>query len=174
VNALLALCLVAFVAGAPHASAQTSGPRHGNPASTKDSPRTIDRTVVVGTIETHTIRAALAALPRTPDRIEVVAADEVLPEIRDRIHRMFGFVLKGSRTIYLIRDSGIIREAERSGGPYLFMLAAVIWHEMAHADGLDEAQARRREEELWQGFVVTRVVDFAFGLAYLAELRAQK
>ena len=95
-NAMLALCLVAFVAGAPHASAQTSGPRHGNPASKKDSPRTIDRTVVVGTIETHTIRAALAALPRTPDRIEVVAADEVLPEIRDRIHQKFGFVLEGS------------------------------------------------------------------------------
>ena len=96
-----------------------------------------------------------------PDRIEVVAADEVLPEIRDRIHRKFGFVLKGSRTIYLIRDSAIIREADRSGGPYLFMLAAVIWHEMAHADGLDEAQARRREEELWRGFVSTRVVDSA-------------
>jgi hypothetical protein len=174
VNAMLALCMVTFVAGAPHASAQTSGPRYGSPASTKDSPRTIDRTVVVGTIEAHTIRAALAALPRRPERIEVVAADEVLPEIRDRIHRKFGFVLKGSRTIYLIRDSAIIRAADRSGGPYLFMLAAVIWHEMAHADGLDEAQARRREEELWRGFVSTRVVDATFGLEYLAELRAQK
>ena len=173
-KAVLALCLVAAVAGVPHASAQTVEPRHGNPASKKDSPRTIDRTVVVGTIETHTIRAALAALPRTPDRIEVVAADEVLPEIRDRIHQKFGFVLEGRRTIYLIRDSGIIREAERSGGPYLFMLAAVIWHEMAHADGFDEAQARRREEELWRGFVTTRVVDSTFGLEYLAELRAQK
>ena len=49
------------------------------------------------------------------------------------------------------------------------MLAAVIWHEMAHADGLDEAQARRREEELWRGFVSTRVVDSTFGLEYLAE-----
>jgi hypothetical protein len=46
--------------------------------------------------------------------------------------------------------------------------------EMAHADGLDEAQARRREEELWRGFMSTRVVDSAFGLAYLAELRGQK
>ena len=109
-----------------------------------------------------------------PDRIEVVAADEVLPEIRDRIHQKFGFVLTGSRTIYLIRDSAVIREAERSGGPYVFILAAVIWHEMAHADGLDEAQARRREEELWRGFVSTRVVESAFGLTYLAELRGQK
>ena len=171
---MLAVCVVAVVAGVPHASAQTSEPRNGNPGSTKASPRTVDGTVIVGTIQTHTIRAALAALPRRPDRIEIVAADEMLPEIRDRVHRMFGFVLKGSRTIYLIRDSSIIREAERSGGPYLFMLAAVIWHEMAHADGLDEAQARRREEELWRGFVSTRLVDSAFGLAYLAELRGQK
>ena len=79
-----------------------------------------------------------------------------------------------SAPIYLIRDSAIIREAERSGGPYVFVLAAVIWHEMAHADGLDETQARRREEELWRGFVSTRVVDSAFGLAYLAELRSRK
>jgi hypothetical protein len=171
---MLALCLVTVVAGVPHASAQTSEPRNVNPGSKKPSPRTIGRTVVVGTIQTHTIRAALAALPRAPDRIEVVAADDVLPEIRDRVHHMFGFVLKGSRTIYLIRDSSIIREAERSGGPYLFVLAAVIWHEMAHAEGLDEARARRREEELWRGFVSTRKVDSAFGLAYLAELRGRK
>jgi hypothetical protein len=149
-------------------------PRNRNPGSKKASSRTIDRTVVVGTIQTHTIRAALAALPRAPDRIEVVAADEMPPEIRERVERMFGFVLNGSRTIYLIRDSSIIREAERSGGPYVFILAAVIWHEMAHADGLDEAQARRREEELWRGFVATRVVDSVFGLAYLAELRSRK
>jgi hypothetical protein len=62
--------------------------------------RTIDRTVVVGTIQTHTIRAALAALPRRPDRIEIVAADDVLPEIREEVHHRFGFVLKGSPTIY--------------------------------------------------------------------------
>jgi hypothetical protein len=54
------------------------------------------------------------------------------------------------------------------------MLAAVIWHEMAHLDGLGEAQARRREEELWTGFVATRTVETTFGLVYLAELRRQK
>jgi len=174
VKTVLALCLAAVVACVPHASAQPSEPRNRNPGSKKASSRTIARTVVVGTIQERTIRAALAALPRAPDRIEVVAADEMPPEIRERIHRMFGFVLEGSGTIYLIRDSSIIREAERSGGPYVFVLAAVIWHEMAHADGLDETQARRREEELWRGFVSTRVVDSAFGLAYLAELRSRK
>jgi hypothetical protein len=54
--------------------------RQRKPASKKDAPRTIGRTIVVGAIETHTIRAALAALPRTPDRIEVVAAG---PEQRE-------------------------------------------------------------------------------------------
>ena len=83
-------------------------------------------------------------------------------------------MLKDGRTIYLIRDSAIIHEAERSGGPYLFILAAVIWHEMAHTDGLDEAQARRREEELWRGFVSTRVVDVRVRTGVSGRARAQK
>ena len=30
------------------------------------------------------------------------------------------------------------------------MLAAVIWHEMAHTEGLDERQAQQRKEDLWK------------------------
>ena len=171
-KAMLALCLVAVVAVFPHVGA-TLGTSQRDPGSKKASSRTIGRTLWWDNPKC-TIRRRTGALPRAPDRIEVVAADEVLPEIRERVDHMFGFVLNGSRTIYLIRDSSIIREAERSGGPYVFMLAAIIWHEMAHVDGLDEAQARRREEELWRSFVATRVVDSVFGLAYLAELRSRK
>jgi hypothetical protein len=182
-----ALCLVAFVAGVapavaqapesdkwvnPHADSPQRAVR--NPPPRTVTSRTIDRTVVVGRIETHTLRAALGALPRTPERIEVVAAEEILPDIRERVRHLCGFVLERSRTIYLRRESAIVREAERSGGPYVLMLAAVIWHEMAHLDGLGEAQARRREEELWTGFVATRTVETTFGLVYLAELRRQK
>jgi hypothetical protein len=54
------------------------------------------------------------------------------------------------------------------------MLAAVIWHEMAHAEGCDEAEARRREEDLWQQFVRGRLVDGSVGLTYLDELRRRR
>jgi hypothetical protein len=184
---MFALWLVAIVAGVSSAAAQAlESSESENPdadcsqrAATNSAPkevtsRTIKGTVVVGNIERHTLRAALEALPRTPDRIEVVAAEEMLPDIRERVRHLFGFVLEGSRTIYLRRESAIVREAERSGGPYVLMLAAVIWHEMAHADGLGEAQARRREEELWTVFLASRTVDTTFGLAYLVELRNQR
>jgi hypothetical protein len=54
------------------------------------------------------------------------------------------------------------------------MLAVVIWHEMAHADGGDEAEARDREEELWRQYLRTGRVDGGVGLTYLAELRRRR
>ena len=54
------------------------------------------------------------------------------------------------------------------------MLAAVIWHEMAHADGLDEPQAQQREEALWKDFMKRGIVDSGVGLTYLAELRRRR
>lgn len=54
------------------------------------------------------------------------------------------------------------------------MLAAVIWHEMAHTEGLDERGAREREETLWKQFVQRGLVDSSTGLAYLDELKRRR
>ena len=54
------------------------------------------------------------------------------------------------------------------------MLAAIIWHEMAHIEGLDEPQAQEREEELWKRFVQRGLVDGGVGLTYLDELRRRR
>lgn len=91
-----------------------------------------------------------------------------------QLHDLDGFVPAGSRVIYLRRESVTLREAELSGGPYLLMLATVIWHEMAHAEGCDEAQARRREEEPWQQYARSGRVDSGIGLTYLVELRGRR
>ena len=80
----------------------------------------------------------------------------------------------GSRVIYLRRESPTLLAAEYSGGPYLLMLAVVIWHEMAHAEGLDERQAQQREEDLWKQFVQRALVDSGVGLTYLDELRRRR
>jgi len=56
----------------------------------------------------------------------------------------------------------------------LLMLAAVIWHEMAHIDGLDERHAQEREEDLWKQFVQRSLVDSGVGLTYLQELRGRR
>jgi hypothetical protein len=138
------------------------------------SSRRIAGTIVDGDVDTRTLRAALEALPRRPDRIVVVGAEAIPPAFASQMHDLDGFVPLGSRVIYLRRESVTLREAELSGGPYLLMLAAVIWHEMAHAEGCDEAQARLREAELWQEYVRSGRVDSGIGLTYLVELRRRR
>ena len=54
------------------------------------------------------------------------------------------------------------------------MLAVIIWHEMAHTEGLDERHAQQREEDLWKEFMQRGLVDSAVGLTYLAELRRRR
>jgi hypothetical protein len=54
------------------------------------------------------------------------------------------------------------------------MLAVVIWHEMAHTEGLDERHAQEREEDLWKRFVQQNRVDSGVGLTYLNELTRRR
>jgi hypothetical protein len=51
------------------------------------------------------------------------------------------------------------------------MLAAVIWHEMAHLGGADERGAQLAEEELWKRFVRDGVTDQVTALWYMQALR---
>jgi hypothetical protein len=138
------------------------------------SSQLIAGTRVVGDVDTRTLRAALEALPSRPDRIVMVGGQAIPPAFARQMQDLDGFVPVGSRVIYLRRNGATLREAELSGGPYLLMLAVVIWHEMAHADGCDEAQARRREEELWGQYLRAGRVDAGVGLTYLAELRRRR
>jgi hypothetical protein len=40
--------------------------------------------------------------------------------------------------------------ALEGAGDWDYALAAIIWHEMAHINGADEAEAQRQEEQLWR------------------------
>ena len=135
---------------------------------------TIAGTIVVGDIDRRTIAAALERLPRRPKRIVMVDSTDATAGVEAHRRDLDAFVPLGSDVIYLRRQSLTVREAELSGGPYVFMLSVVIWHEMAHGEGLDEQQARRREEELWKQFVQRGDVDSGIGMAYLTELRRRK
>lgn len=133
--------------------------------------RIVAGTVVIGDVDTRTLRAAIEVLPRRPERIVVVDAGELPGAPETQMRDLDAFVPVGSRVIYLRRQSMTLLAAEYSGGPYVLMLAAVIWHEMAHVDGLDERHAREREEHLWKQFVQRSLVDSGVGLTYLDELR---
>ena len=130
-------------------------------------------TIVVGNVDVGTFRLALSALPRQPTRI-VVVSDRAMPGIAGQVRELDGFVLPGSSDIYLRHESITLGAAELSGGPYVLMLAAVIWHELAHVDGCDETQAREREMALWGEFVRNGRVESSLGLTYLAALRDRK
>jgi hypothetical protein len=142
--------------------------------SSKSQTRIIAGTLVSGDIDARKLGAAIEALPRRPQRIVVVDTKK-LPETKERqLRDLDAFVLSGSRVIYLRRQGQTLLAAEYSGGPYVLMLAVIIWHEMAHTEGLDERQAQQREEDLWKEFTRRGLVDSAVGLTYLAELRRRR
>lgn len=169
----ICLVLVGMLICPPGDAAAGQAPQRTK-SSEKRSQITVAGTVVEGDVDPRTLRAALEALPRRPERIVLVDRDVSAPEQEKQLRELDGFVLIGSRVIYLRRQSPTLLAAEYEGGPYLLMLAAVIWHEMAHAEGLDERHAQEREEDLWKQFVQRGLVDSGVGLTYLNELRRRR
>ena len=167
------LVLMSMLIGPTSAAAKGLGrKRVQSPAS--PSGIIVAGTVVIGDFDRRILRAVLEVLPRRPEKI-VFVDTEALPLEHEKWFRgLDGFVPVGSRVIYLRRQSPTLRAAELEGGPYLLMLAAVIWHEMAHTEGLDERQAQEREEELWKQFVQRSLVDSGIGLTYLDELMRRR
>jgi hypothetical protein len=120
------------------------------------------------------VARALKLLPRQPQRVVVVDAESVPPALRRSIQWAEGFATPGDVTVYLKKQGVTFRHALRGAGNWDYALAAVIWHEMAHIDGADEAEAQRREELLWQQFIAARRIDAGAGLRYFAVLRKRR
>src|SRR6185437_6774682 len=68
-----------------------------------------------------------------------------------------------SSPIYLVNQSAVLQGAARGSYVLDHMLAAIIWHEMAHLEGAPEPEAQRREQELWTTFIRDRRVDQTVG-----------
>jgi hypothetical protein len=168
-------CVLALTGLLICASSEAANGQGQHPARSSETPsRIITGTAVDGDIDTRTLRAALEMLPRRPERIAVVDDEAVPPALEKQLSGLDAFVPIGSRVIYLRRQSLTLLEAEYSGGPFVLMLAAVIWHEMAHTEGLDERHAQDREEDLWKQFVQRSLVDSGVGLTYLSQLRRRR
>jgi hypothetical protein len=117
-----------------------------------------------------TVRRVVALLPRSPGTISVLDASDAKPDVRETLLKLDAFVVRGRGVIYLVKQSAVLQGAAR-GSPVLdCMLAAIIWHEMAHVDGAPEPEAQRREQELWTRFIRDGRVDQVVGLRYLQAL----
>jgi hypothetical protein len=117
------------------------------------------------------ITRALKLLPRQPERVVVVDTENATPLLQAKLQHVDGFVTTGLRIVYLKRQGAALQQAVKKPGFFDHVLAIVIWHEMAHLEGADEATAQRAEEDLWTQYVVTRRVDGPSGLRYLALLK---
>jgi hypothetical protein len=119
------------------------------------------------------IGRAVRLLPRQPDRIVLVERDG---RWRSRTGKanVEAFVTHGERVVYLVRQGVSLKAALKGPGIYDYVLATVIWHEMAHIDGADEAAAREAEEQLWMKFILAQRVDSKRGMSYLALLKQRR
>jgi hypothetical protein len=120
------------------------------------------------------VRRAVSLLPARPSLVVVLDVNEQPRALQQRLENVDAFVIPGEPTIYLKKQGSAFRRALERSGIRDYMLAATIWHEMAHVGGADEPEARRIEERLWRQFITGRQVESAHGLAYLARLRERR
>lgn len=119
------------------------------------------------------VARAVAHLPRRPLHVAVIDAFDAKPDVRDRLLKLDAFVVNGGKAVYLVKQSVVLRQAAKGSGFHDRVLAAIIWHEMAHLDGADEPGARRAEEQLWTGFIRDGELDPVAALRYLRALAAR-
>jgi hypothetical protein len=122
----------------------------------------------VATAEDATaIGRALRLLSRRPETVAVIDPDDATPEGQKIIAKAEAFIVKDARIVYVNRRSEALKGAREGYPIYAYMLACIIWHEMAHIDGADEREAQQKEEALWKRFLVEGRLDRTIALRYL-------
>lgn len=136
--------------------------------------RAIGKTTVEGESDPRLWARVLALLPSVPTRIVILDLNSLTPASRQRVRGLEAFVLAGHSSVFVIRQGSTLRLAELGDVVDVLVLASVIWHEMAHLEGLGETAALGREQELWREFVRSGRVDAAAGMTYAARLEEER
>jgi hypothetical protein len=119
------------------------------------------------------LERVLKLLPKRPLQLVVIDPDQAQPDVRRTLLTLDAFITKGGRVVYLTSHSEVLRGALKGSQICEYILATIVWHEMAHIDGADEAEAQRREEQLWTAFLMEERVDRIQGLRYLKALKGR-
>ena len=133
--------------------------------------RLIDQTVVVGESDPILWKAVIELLPSRPSRIQILDLNSLSASARGKLRGFDAFVLAGQTTIVVIRQGATLRNAEFGDAVDRLMLASLVWHEMAHTNGLDERAALEQEQALWRRFIASGLVSGGDGMAYITRLR---
>jgi hypothetical protein len=120
------------------------------------------------------LERVLKLLPKRPLEVAVIDPDQAQPDVRRTLLTLDAFITKGGRVVYLTSHSEVLQGALQGSRLCDYILATIVWHEMAHIDGANEAEAQRREEELWTAFLMEERVDRIQGLRYLKALKSRR
>jgi hypothetical protein len=165
-----AAVLVLSVAWPAQASAATPGPAPRRQAvAQRPALRTLDADA-----ERRAVAAALELVPRR-SAYEVVIIDPDHVADAAAIRRLDAFTVREPDgrlrpTVYLNRESSLLREAAGGVDFSLKALAAVIVHEIAHLDGGSEQTARAAERRFFEDLVARGLVAQLDGMRYLSLL----
>jgi hypothetical protein len=113
-------------------------------------------------------------LPKHPAQVVIVDPNQAEVDVRSTLLGIEAFITKGSRVVYLTSHGEVLQGALKGWSLHEYILASIIWHEMAHIDGADEIEAQRREEALWTRYVMDERVDPGEGLRHLSALRSRR
>jgi hypothetical protein len=148
----------------------TAAPAH---AGAEVIPAPLADAVVRQASADRTLTRALTLLPKRPGQVVIIDVSRLAPALEESTRHLDAFVTEGSRVIYLTSHSAVLKGALDGSRFHLYVLASIIWHEMAHLQGEGEADARRSEEQLWRRFVRDGLLDQVTALRYL-ELLLQR
>ncbi len=90
------------------------------------------------------------------------------PGVRESLRWFEAFTLPRKQGVYVNLESPTLRRAVATTDARIcrfdvHVLAAIVWHEMAHIAGASEAGAQAREEKLWRDFIRDGSVDVESG-----------
>jgi hypothetical protein len=120
------------------------------------------------------LERVLKLLPKRPLEVVVIDPAQAQPDVRRTLLTLDAFITKGGRVVYLTSHSEVLQGALKGSQLCDYILATIVWHEMAHIEGGNEAEAQRREEQLWTAFLREERVDRIQGLRYLKALKSRR
>jgi hypothetical protein len=166
-TAFLAATVLFFATFGPHGSVDydDTGPRKG---------RVVGTTMIVGDVNQALWERVLDSLPVRPSRIVILDVKSLSPAGQRKLRGLDAFVVEGSATVFILRQASTLRQAEFGDAFDRLVLASLVFHEMAHARGLDEGAAVEAEKQLWRAFVTAGRADPALGMSYVQRLEEER
>jgi hypothetical protein len=120
------------------------------------------------------LERVLKLLPKRPLQLLVIDPNQAEADVRQTLLTLDAFITKDERVVYLTSHSEVLQGALKGSQLCEYILASIVWHEMAHIDGANEVEAQRREEQLWTAFLMEERVDRIQGLRYLKALKSRR